>query len=142
MEPIATVSDEAAAFEAEPYSDETVLLRIGKTHDFRTAPLFSRFFEQQIEVGVRNFILDFSETKFLDAAGLRSVFELHRRTRGEVVFAAPTHPVQTVVRLMGLQGAFRQFATTDAAFEALQGSGEEGRAERPERPAGTPLSSP
>lgn len=121
MEHVTTEPEEAVAFEAEPYGSETVVLRIGKTHDFRTAPAFRRFFEEQIEAGMQNFVLDFSETKILDSAGLRAIFRLHRRAIGEVVFAAPTRPVQTVVQLTGLQRAFRQFATTDAAFEALQG---------------------
>lgn len=33
-----------------------------------------RFFEEQIEAGMQNFVSDFSETKILDSAGLRAIF--------------------------------------------------------------------
>lgn len=107
-------------FQADPCSEETTIVRVGKTLDFRTAHTFRMFCQEQLETGMHNFVLDFSETRVLDSTGLGAIFMLHRMSMGEVVFAAVTRPVQTVVQLTSLQRVFRQFPAATAACEALK----------------------
>jgi anti-sigma B factor antagonist len=110
------------SFTVEPCNQETVIVRIGKALDFRNAPDFKSVCQTQVRSGVRNFILDFSETGILDSTGLGSIFSLYRQVsplEGQVVFAAVSRPVQVVVQLTRTYKVFRQFPSVDAAEEAL-----------------------
>ncbi len=109
-------------FTVEPCSQETSIIRIGKALDFRNAAEFKEMFQEQVRTGMRNFILDFSETGILDSTGLGSIFSLYRQVsplEGQVVFAAVSRPVQVVVQLTRTYKVFRQFPTVEAAREAL-----------------------
>jgi anti-sigma B factor antagonist len=109
-------------FTAEPVNQETVIIRIGKALDFRNASEFKSACQEQVRKGVRNFILDFSDTGILDSTGLGSIFSLYRQVsplEGQVVFASVSRPVQVVVQLTRTYKVFRQFPTVDAAREAL-----------------------
>lgn len=110
------------SFEVTPHTDKTVVVKIGKALDFRNADDFKTTFQSHVEDGVRNFILDFSETGILDSTGLGSIFSLYRQISpedGQVVFADVSRPVQVVVQLTRTYKVFRQFPSVDAAQEAL-----------------------
>ncbi len=110
------------SFAVEPLNDETVIVRIGKALDFRNAADFKTACQDQVRDGMRNFILDFSETGILDSTGLGSIFSLYRQVsplEGQVVFAAVSRPVQVVVQLTRTYKVFRQFPSVEAAREAL-----------------------
>lgn len=111
------------SFSVEPLNAETVVLHVGKALDFRNAAEFKGLCQEYVQQGVRNFILDFSETGILDSTGLGAIFSLYRQIsprNGQVVFAAVSRPVQVVVQLTRTYKVFRQFPTVDAAKEALQ----------------------
>uniref|UniRef100_A0A7V2F5N0 Anti-sigma factor antagonist n=3 Tax=Rhodothermus TaxID=29548 RepID=A0A7V2F5N0_RHOMR len=111
------------SFAVEPLNAETVVLHVGKALDFRNAAEFKSLCQEYVQQGVRNFILDFSETGILDSTGLGAIFSLYRQIsprNGQVVFAAVSRPVQVVVQLTRTYKVFRQFPTVDAAKEALQ----------------------
>jgi anti-sigma B factor antagonist len=111
------------SFMIEPYSDETIIVRVGKALDFRNASEFKSVCQNHIRTGTRNFILDFSETGILDSTGLGSIFSLYRQVspmNGQVVFASVSRPVQVVVQLTRTYKVFRQFPSVDAAGVALQ----------------------
>ena len=113
----------AMSFTAEPSDQETVVLKIGKALDFRNAAEFKSACNEQIRLGMRNFILDFSETGILDSTGLGSIFSVYRQVsplNGQVVFASVSRPVQVVVQLTRTYKVFRQFPSVDAAREAMQ----------------------
>ena len=109
-------------FSIEPTNHETVVVRVGKALDFRNAADFKNTCQEQVRAGVRNFILDFSDTGILDSTGLGSIFSLYRQVsplEGQVVFAAVSRPVQVVVQLTRTYKVFRQYPTVDAAREAI-----------------------
>lgn len=110
------------SFDVTSHSDNTVVVKIGKALDFRNADEFKSTFQSHVENGVRNFILDFSETGILDSTGLGSIFSLYRQISpedGQVVFADVSRPVQVVVQLTRTYKVFRQFPSVDAAQDAL-----------------------
>lgn len=110
------------SFDVESLSSETVVVRMGEALDFRNADDFKDTFQEYVEDGVRNFILDFSETEVLDSTGLGSIFSLYREVSpddGKVAFAEVSRPVQVVVQLTRTYKVFRQFPSVDAAKEAL-----------------------
>ena len=110
------------SFDIEPKTQETVVVRIGKALDFRNAADFKTTCQEQVREGIRNFILDFSETGILDSTGLGSIFSLYRQVsplNGQVVFASVSRPVQVVVQLTRTYKVFRQFPSVDAAQEAM-----------------------
>jgi len=111
------------SFSVEPLNAETLVIRVGKALDFRNAAEFKAICQEQVQNGVRNFILDFSETGILDSTGLGAIFSLYRQVsprNGQVVFASVSRPVQVVVQLTRTYKVFRQFPTVEAAQEALQ----------------------
>jgi anti-sigma B factor antagonist len=110
-------------FSVEPSTQQTVIIRVGKALDFRNAADFKTTCQEQVRAGVRNFILDFSETGILDSTGLGSIFSLYRQVSpldGQVVFAAVSRPVQVVVQLTRTYKVFRQFPSLEAAREAVK----------------------
>ena len=110
-------------FTVEPWTQQTVVIRVGKALDFRNASEFKSTCQEQVRAGVRNFVLDFSETGILDSTGLGSIFSLYRQVSpldGQVVFAAVSRPVQVVVQLTRTYKVFRQFPSLEAAREAVK----------------------
>lgn len=109
-------------FDVESLSSETVVVHMGEALDFRNADDFKDTFQDHVEDGTRNFILDFSETEVLDSTGLGSIFSLYREISpddGKVAFADVSRPVQVVVQLTRTYKVFRQFPSVQAAEEAL-----------------------
>ena len=113
----------AMNFFVEPVTHDTAVIKIGKALDFRNAAEFKTTAQDQVRAGVRNFILDFTDTGILDSTGLGSVFSLYRQVSplsGQVVFASVSRPVQVVVQLTRTYKVFRQFPTVDAARNAIR----------------------
>lgn len=112
------------SFDAETISAETVVIHVGEALDFRNADEFKETFQKHVDMGVRQFILDFSDTEVLDSTGLGSIFSLYRAVSpddGRVAFADVSEPVQVVVQLTRTYKVFRQFPSVEAAQEALSG---------------------
>jgi anti-sigma B factor antagonist len=110
------------SFDVDTHTDNTVVVSIGDALDFRNADDFKSTFQSHVDDGIRNFILDFSETSILDSTGLGSIFSLYRQISpedGQVVFADVSRPVQVVVQLTRTYKVFRQFPSVDAAQKAL-----------------------
>jgi len=110
------------SFDVESLSSETVVVHMGEALDFRNADEFKDTFQDYVEDGVRNFILDFSDTEVLDSTGLGSIFSLYREISpedGKVAFADVSRPVQVVVQLTRTYKVFRQFPSVEAAEESL-----------------------
>ena len=71
---------------------------------------------------MRNFILDFSNTRMLDSSGLGAIFSLYRAVspmQGVVVLADVTEPVQVVVQLTRINQIFPHFTSVHAARRAV-----------------------
>ncbi|MDG2017225.1 MAG: STAS domain-containing protein [Rhodothermales bacterium] len=110
-------------FSIEPVTHDSVVIRVGKALDFRNAAEFKAASQDQVRNGVRNFILDFTNTGILDSTGLGSIFSLYRQVSpmsGQVVFASVSRPVQVVVQLTRTYKVFRQFPTVDVARDTIR----------------------
>lgn len=110
------------SFDVKSLSSETVVIHVGEALDFRNADEFKTTFQEYVEDGVRQFILDFSDTEVLDSTGLGSIFSLYREIspdNGKVAFANVSEPVQVVVQLTRTYKVFRQFPSVKAAQEAF-----------------------
>ena len=102
--------------------DPPVILRVGKTLDFKNADDFRQACREKFAAGGRHFILDFSETGLLDSTGLGAIFSLLRMVmpqEGEVVFACLSRPVQMVVQMTGIFRVFTSYPSLQAARTAL-----------------------
>lgn len=110
------------SFKVEPFAHDTAVIRIGKALDFRNAADFKSVVQDQVHDGIKNYILDFTDTGILDSTGLGSIFSLYRQVSpmsGQVVFASVSRPVQVVVQLTRTYKVFRQFPSVEAARDAL-----------------------
>ena len=110
------------SFSVNHQSEHTTVIRIGEALDFRNAADFKALCQEEVDDGMRNFVLDFSDTGILDSTGLGSIFSLYRKVSpndGQVVFASVSRPVQVVVQLTRTYKVFRQFPTVEEAREAL-----------------------
>ena len=97
---------------------ETVIVRIGQALDYRNTEAFKNLGKKQLQLGIRNFILDFSQTGVLDSTGLGAIIYLHHQVKpisGNIVFAEPSRPVQAVVQLTKAHHVFVQFANLENA---------------------------
>lgn len=106
------------SFSTESVSDDTLIIRIGDTLDFRNADAFKQIVKAPIDAGKRQFILDFSDTDVLDSSGLGAIFSLYRRVTahdGAVVFANASEPVRVVVDLTRTYKIFPQYDSVEAA---------------------------
>ncbi len=109
--------------QADPSLSSTVVLKVDRALDFRNAKNFKTLCLDHVREGKRNFVLDFSETGILDSTGLGSIFALYRqvsRMDGQIMFAAPSRPVEVVVQLTRTNKVFPQFASVEDALNALR----------------------
>lgn len=110
------------SFSVEKISDDAAVVHIGKALDFRNAAEFKATFQEYLDEGVRQFVLDFTDTGILDSTGLGSIFSLYRQISsddGQVVFASVSRPVQVVVQLTRTYKVFKQYPTVEEAREAV-----------------------
>ncbi len=109
------------SFALESISQQSVIVRVGKSLIFSNADAFKQACLDEVRDGARNFILDFSETSILDSTGLGAIFSLHKQVRlrkGEVVFASVSPPVQIVIQMTGIHRVFQRYSSVEAAREA------------------------
>jgi len=112
-------------FSIEAVTSETAVVQIGPTLDFKNASDFKSATRNQVGTGVRNFILDFSDTDVLDSTGLGSIFSLYRqlsRWSGKILFASVSPAVEVVVLLTRTYKVFPTFPSVDSAREAVHAS--------------------
>lgn len=110
------------SFSIEPVQNDTAVVYVGKTLDFRNAAEFKSTCKENVQSGIRNFILDFEETGILDSTGLGAIFSLYRQLNtlgGQVVFANISRPVEVVVQLTRTYKVFKQFPNVQAAQNAV-----------------------
>ena len=109
------------SFALESISQHSMIVRVGTSLSFANAHAFKQACLDQVRDGIRNFILDFSETGILDSTGLGAIFSLHRQVaplNGEVVFASVLPPVQSVIQVTGIYRVFLRYPSVEAAREA------------------------
>jgi anti-sigma B factor antagonist len=90
--------------------------------DMATAPALQGALEAAIAASVGVFVLDLSETEFLDSSGIAVLLRtraLLGRTDRALVVVCPDGPVLRVLEACGLTDVFTLFATPDEAAAAL-----------------------
>ena len=105
----------------EPYKT-AVIVHLDETLDFSNAGAFKAVCFDQIRLGTRHFVLDFSNTGILDSTGLGAIFALYRelkRLEGQVVFASLSTPVRVVIQISRIQQVFPSYKSVEAACEAV-----------------------
>ena len=103
-------------------ANETVVLTVGDHLDFRNAPEFKDILKEQLRLGTRKFILDFTDTRSFDSSGLGSLFTLYRHLaplNGVIYFASASNIVKNTVQLTKIDRVFPQFQTVEEAQEAV-----------------------
>ncbi len=102
--------------------DQPVILRVGKSLDFKNADEFKQACQEKVAAGGRQFILDFSETRLLDSTGLGAIYALRKQVApqgGEVVFACLSRPILIVVQLTRIYRVFACYPSLQVARAAL-----------------------
>ena len=105
----------------EPYKT-AVIVHLDETLDFSNAGAFKAVCFDQIRLGTRHFVIDFSNTGILDSTGLGAIFSLYRevtRLEGQVVFASLSTPVRVVIQISRTQQVFPSYSSVEAACEAV-----------------------
>ncbi len=109
-------------FSVDPITKETTVVRIGDYLDFRNASDFKVILKDQVRLGTRKFILDFTHTKSFDSTGLGSIFALYRQLEplsGVICFASASDVVKYAVQVTRLSRLFPQFTTVEEAQTAI-----------------------
>lgn len=110
-------------FRVIEFATGSVVIEVGDTLDFRTAASFKYLVQDQLDSGIRNFILDFRDTDKLDSTGLGSIFLLYRKLSslgGQVIFADVSRTVTAAVQMTHVHRVFQQFSTVRAARKAVK----------------------
>ena len=97
--------DEEEFFSVDPITTDTVVVTVGDYLDFRNASYLKVILKDQVRLGTRKFILDFSKTKSFDSTGLGSLFALYRQLEplsGVICFASSTEVVKYAVHVTRL----------------------------------------
>jgi len=105
----------------EPYKT-AVIVHLDEVLDFSNAGAFKTVCFDQIRLGTRHFVIDFSNTGILDSTGLGAIFALYRevtRLEGQVVFASLSTPVRVVIQISRTQQVFPSYSSVEAACEAV-----------------------
>jgi anti-sigma B factor antagonist len=88
---------------------ERSLVQVHGELDLFTAPTLGECLDEQLHQGRLRVVLDLTDTRFLDSAGMSVLIQaMHRfRKRNAVLaLAAPSDGVIRIIRAMGLEGAF------------------------------------
>jgi len=109
-------------FSVDVITNNTAIVTVGEYLDFRNASDFKVILKNQVRLGTRKFILDFSHTKSFDSTGLGSLFALYHQLEplsGVICMASTTDVVKYAVEMTHLYKVFQQFPTVEAAQKAF-----------------------
>jgi len=81
---------------------------------------FKQSMSKYIEQGHRAFVLDFSEIKFIDSAGLGTILALLKRVgkEGEILISGASETVSSMLKLTRMDRVFPMFASVEDALSA------------------------
>ena len=105
-------------FEIETAGDVVVIsvvgqLVVGNRQEFKQAVL------DEVELGARRILIDFTETGYVDSSGLGALVSLNKRVRevgGELRLAALNEDMRTLFELTRLDTLFRLYASRAEAL--------------------------
>lgn len=102
---------------------ETMVVKLSERVDTFSAPELRAYFDELLEQGTRNFIIDLDEVSFLDSAGLAALVQLLKHARqagGDVGVVLPENEnVQRIFKLTKFDRVFNIFTTVSAATGAV-----------------------
>lgn len=99
-----------------------VIVHLGVSLDHANAGAFKKTCFETMAQGARHFILDFSETGILDSTGLCAINAIYRKVSrhdGQVLLAALSVPVQTVLNIARTKHIFPSYESVEEASSAL-----------------------
>jgi len=81
---------------------------------------FKQSMSKYIEQGHHAFVLDFSEIKFIDSAGLGTILALLKRVGkgGEILITGASETVSSMFKLTRMDRVFPMYASVDEALAA------------------------
>ncbi len=110
------------SFSVDAITNDTAIVTIGDCLDFRNASDLKVILKDQILLGTRKFILDFSGTKSFDSTGLGSLFAVYRQLAplsGMICFASTSGTVKNAVQMTRSYKVFPQFRTVETAKKSV-----------------------
>jgi anti-anti-sigma factor len=99
--------------------DNALIVSVKGRMDVISAPEFEKAFDEWIDAGEFNFIVDFSNLEFISSAGIRSILVTAKKLEGRggrVVLAGPKAAVKKVFEISGFYALIPIFETTDDAL--------------------------
>jgi len=102
-------------------AENATIVRIDGRLDATSAPLLERKLLEQIDGGVKNMVLDFSEVNYLSSAGMRLLLSITKKLKGlngALHCCSVGEEVMEIVKMAGFERIIHIFPTER---EALQG---------------------
>lgn len=106
----------------ERVDDNVAIIELAGEVDLYTAPEFKQHLLKQIEDGVLNVIVDFSNTTFIDSTTLGVLVGGVKRLRpqeGQLVLVCSDRNITKIFEITGLQRVFDIHTTREAALESI-----------------------
>jgi anti-anti-sigma factor len=105
-------------------SNGVMVVTIRGSVDALTAGQVQGYFDDLLEKGERQIILDLSQVDFMSSAGLRVIMTVSKNLRqdgGELRLAAAQPSVEKMLKISGFTTILKSFASLDAALGSFQG---------------------
>ncbi|MEM6334065.1 MAG: STAS domain-containing protein [Planctomycetota bacterium] len=103
--------------------DQLAVIQISGDFTADDTDRFQRQALEQIDLNVRDFVLDLSESDYLDSAGLEALLWLQDESAqklGQVRLASLTEQVATILRITRLDKRFDTHDDVDSAVKSLR----------------------
>lgn len=102
--------------------NNVVLIAAEGRLDTENAPRLGRAFDEALNQGFANIVLDLSGVEYMSSAGLRELvraFKVAQRQGGDLRLANPPERVLSVLEIAGLEEIFRVFESDAAALRSF-----------------------
>ena len=109
----------------ERVGDDIAVIDLTGEVDLYTAPEFKQHLLKQIEQGVLNIIVDFTDTTFIDSTTLGVLVGGVKRLRpvgGQLVLVCSDRNITKIFEITGLHRVFSIHASREDALEAVRSS--------------------
>lgn len=106
----------------ENYEHTTVISMAGEVNTDEIAPL-EKLLNDRLAAEARDFVLDLSQTEFLDSKALEMLLWLQKQADdrlGQVRLVQPTDNVQKILQITRLEQHFDRHDSVEAALKSLK----------------------
>ena len=106
--------------------DSVLIIRISGRLDIDTAPIFNNNIEQEIEKGIKKYIVNMNDIAHLASAGLGALINIAgilKKNNGVMkICTADNDMINKIFQLHGIAHIFETFDSEDKAFESFNTS--------------------